>query len=386
MKATLILGTLGLFLIPSCLLTQEIDGPRYKTVLVTENSSYDTAQNGQEKKAIRDTTRVDESPLLVWEKKPEYPATALNDKAEGLVETQLYIDKQGAVSKVVIVQSSGREDLDNAAVEAARQYRFKPARLNGAPVSSMVMIPFQFRLTSSLSTIGSRIDKVTLPSIIIKEGDTGGEEVVAPKGSKKDGGPSFSKIVRPKYTEIAQMRHASGEVDVKVTIDEKGDVISVSSLSRVHDDLVHAALAAAAKCKFVPARRKGQPVESSAYITFLFGRDKPMTDKEWQESRAVEQVMPQRFKEVNPEKAGTSIAFKNDLSSTDTLVVLNLKGTKVRTVALGHFSAGPCEIVWDGKDDAGNDVEAGVYFYQVFATPDDGSKTMRYMGKVIIRR
>lgn len=284
-------------------------------------------------------------------------------------------------------ESSGREDLDNAAVEAARQYRFKPAKLNGAPVSSIVTVPFQFRLTSSLSTIGSRLDAVSLAPFIIREGDKGGEEIVAQlEEGKTDGKPRFLRFVCPKYPEIAAMQHASGEVDVHVTIDEKGDVVATKSLSHARDDLVEVSLAAAARCKFIPARKNGQPIESSAYIIFLFGRDKPTTDEEWQQSIRTQKVVPQRVAEVNPEKAGTSIAFKNDLSSTDTLVVVNLKRIKVRTVALGHFSAGPCEIVWDGKDDAGEDVETGVYFYQIFATPDDGSKTMRYMGKVIIRR
>lgn len=387
MKSCAILAMLGLILIPMSLTSQVSQGPYYKPVLVTANITDDTAQNAQDKKTVRDSTPLDELPLLVWNKKPEYPASALKDKAEGLVETKLYIDKLGAVSKVEITQSSGRQDLDNAALEAARQYKFTPAKLNGAAVNSWVSVPFDFRMNSDISTIGSRFEREELPPIIVKEDDKGGEEMIAaPKERKKDEGPKFSRIVRPRYPDVAKMQHARAQVDVTVTIDDKGDVIAVRSLSHVRDDLVSASLAAAARCKFFPALRRGAPVESKTFINFLFGRDKVVTDAEFLESAKAKIALPEPKVEVNPEKSGVSIAFKNEVNSVDTLVIRNLRGEKVRTVILGKISAGPQQIVWDRKDDDGKDVESGVYLYIITAVPDDGSKPLRYMGKVIVMR
>lgn len=386
MKSCTLLATLGLILIPLSLTSQVSQEPYYKPVLVTANITDDTAQNAQDKKIVRDSTPLDEVPLLVWNKKPEYPASALKDKAEGFVETKLHIDKLGAVSKVEITQSSGRQDLDNAALEAAKQYKFTPARLNGAPVSSWVSVPFQFRMNSSISTIGSRFEREQLPPIMIKEDDSAGEETVAaPNERKKDEGPRFSKIVHPKYPDVARMQHARGQVDVAVTIDEKGDVTAVGSLSHVRDDLIRASLAAA-RCKFLPALRRGAPVESSIFINFLFGRDKVITDAEFLESMKGKRSLPEPKVEVNPEKAGVSIAFKNEVKSNDTLMIHNLGGKKVRTVFLGQIPAGPREIVWDGKDDDGKDVENGVYIYTIIATIGDGSKPMKYIGKAIVNR
>jgi TonB family protein len=386
MKTSLIFAIAFLCLSSAFVSAQEANGTHLATVQVTENGSFNVAQNGQAVNSVGDTTRMDEPPLTIFTANPTYPTSALKEKAEGLVETKLYIDKQGGVSKVEVVKSSGRQDLDNAGVEAAKQYRFTPAKLNGKPVSIDVTIPFQFRLTSSLSTAANRMDRTALPPIIVNESDKAEEKAVNVKDLKGDGKPSFSRIVRPKYPEISKMKHSTGEVNVAVTIDENGNVISVGSSSNESDDLVHAALAAAARCKFVPGRRNGQPVESSALVTYLFGRNRQITDQEYLEAMKAKSKRPLPLKEVNPENAGTSIAFKNDANSTDTMVVFDLRGMKIRTTSLGHLSAGAHEIVWDGKDDSGKEVITGVYFYQIFATPDDGSARLKYMGKAIIKR
>jgi TonB family protein len=382
-----ILSTLGVILIPLSLMTQTTQGSYFKPVLVTANITDDAEQNVQDKKTAKETTPLDDVPLLVWNKKPEYPASALKDKAEGLVETKLYIDKLGAVSKVEITQSSGRKDLDDAALDAAGQYKFTPAKMNGVAVASWVSVPFDFRMSSDISTIGSRFEREELPPIIVRQDDKGGEEMVAvPKERKKDEGPKFSKIVRPRYPEVARMQHAQAQVDVTVTIDDRGDVIAVRSLSRERDDLVSASLAAAARCKFFPALRRGGAVESKTFVHFLFGRDKVLTDAEFLASAKAKIALPEPKVKVNPENSGVSIAFKNEVNSVDTLVIRNLRGEKVRTVVLGNISSGPQEIVWDRKDNAGKDMENGVYFYIITATPDDGSKPMKYFGKVIVQR
>jgi TonB family protein len=368
-------------------MTQTTQGSYFKPVLVTANITDDTAQNAQDKKSVRESSSLDEVPLLVWSRKPDYPTNALKDKAEGLVETKLYIDKLGAVTKVEITQSSGRKDLDDAALEAARQYKFTPAKMNGTSVNSWVSVPFDFRMNSDISTIGSRFEREELPPIVVKEDDKGGEEMVpTPKERKRDEGPRFSRIVRPRYPDVAKMQHARAQVDVAVTVDEKGDVIAARSLSHERDDLVSASLAAAAKCRFFPALRRGEPVESKTFVNFLFGRDRVMTDAEFLASAKAKIALPEPKVKVNPENSGVSIAFKNEVNSVDTLIVRNLRGEKVRTFVLGKIAVGPQEIIWDRKDDAGKDVESGVYFYVITAMPDDGSKPMKYFGKVSVIR
>ena len=47
------------------------------------------------------------------------------------------------------------------------------------------------------------------------------------------------------------------------------------------------------------------------------------------------------------------------------LRVLDLAGRQVRLLVQGRLEAGRREVVWDGRDDGGREVSAGVYLYEV---------------------
>lgn len=75
---------------------------------------------------------------------PRYPNSALRACAGGLVFTLVRVDDQGAVLEVVVEKSSGRDDLDAAAVDAVRQWRFFPGILKGVLVGGQVRVPVNF--------------------------------------------------------------------------------------------------------------------------------------------------------------------------------------------------------------------------------------------------
>ena len=47
--------------------------------------------------------------------------------------------------------------------------------------------------------------------------------------------------------------------------------------------------------------------------------------------------------------------------------IYNLSGKEVRTLVNENQTAGKHSVVWDGKDDSGEWVSSGVYFYQLKA-------------------
>jgi len=57
----------------------------------------------------------------------------------------LIVDAQGNPQRVQVVRQLGK-GLDQKAVEAVKQYRFKPAMLHGEPVAVQVHIKVNFRL------------------------------------------------------------------------------------------------------------------------------------------------------------------------------------------------------------------------------------------------
>ena len=56
------------------------------------------------------------------------------------------IDANGGVLDVEVEKSSGNRNLDRAAVQAARRWKFNPETRNGQKVASRVRVPVDFKL------------------------------------------------------------------------------------------------------------------------------------------------------------------------------------------------------------------------------------------------
>ncbi|KRG62971.1 hypothetical protein ABB26_14775 [Stenotrophomonas humi] len=78
---------------------------------------------------------------------PDYPADVLQAGIEGDVIARLQIDRNGHVIELSIVARQGAADprLDDAAMTALRQWRFRPAMRDGQAVPSVVQVPVEFR-------------------------------------------------------------------------------------------------------------------------------------------------------------------------------------------------------------------------------------------------
>ncbi|MDQ6933229.1 MAG: TonB family protein [Candidatus Eremiobacteraeota bacterium] len=82
------------------------------------------------------------APILTQQGSSEYPRTA----REGDAILRIAVDKKGTVSNVTVVVSSGDTSLDDAAVAAAKQDVFTPARVDNIPVSAFVFHKEEFRI------------------------------------------------------------------------------------------------------------------------------------------------------------------------------------------------------------------------------------------------
>ncbi|MDR1324196.1 MAG: energy transducer TonB [Candidatus Margulisbacteria bacterium] len=72
---------------------------------------------------------------------PRYPAAALRNRWQGETVLLLSLNKNGVLAKVDLVKSSGYKILDDAALSAARQWRFRSPRR-----SIQVKFPVKFVL------------------------------------------------------------------------------------------------------------------------------------------------------------------------------------------------------------------------------------------------
>jgi TonB family protein len=91
------------------------------------------------------------------------------------------------------------------------------------------------------------------------------------------GGFLNSKAVslpRPEFSSFARGARASGTVVVKITVDEKGDVVSAKAITG-HPLLHKAAEEAALRAKFTPTIVCGQPVKVTGTISYNFVYSSP---------------------------------------------------------------------------------------------------------------
>lgn len=77
---------------------------------------------------------------------PVYPRQARLMGWEGLVVLRLLVDVHGNVAQVSVTTGSGFTLLDEAAVDAARRWRFEPARDGDRPIAMPHEVRFRFRL------------------------------------------------------------------------------------------------------------------------------------------------------------------------------------------------------------------------------------------------
>jgi hypothetical protein len=145
----------------------------------------------------------------------------------------------------------------------------------------------------------------------------------------------------------------NGELRVLVYSFEKGVNIPAGSV-----DLLAVPLSTGAKLQ-------------SIYMVDNRGRDLKVThspagvlDKSLKQSPQDFALLPNYPNPFNPD---TYIEYALPSDCQVTLEIHNILGQKVRTLVNEHQSAGLKSVRWDGKDDSGNLVSTGIYFYSLKA-------------------
>lgn len=83
---------------------------------------------------------------LADNKQPEYPTMSLRLGEIGTVVLRIVVTKTGTVGGVEVKSSSAFRRLDDAAVFAARNWKFEPALKNGVAVEKEIEMPVTFKL------------------------------------------------------------------------------------------------------------------------------------------------------------------------------------------------------------------------------------------------
>jgi len=85
------------------------------------------------------------APSLLYKKEPEYSEEARKAKYQGTVLLYVEVDASGKATNIKVQRSLGL-GLDEKAIEAVKQWKFKPGYKDGKPVTVAATIEVNFRL------------------------------------------------------------------------------------------------------------------------------------------------------------------------------------------------------------------------------------------------
>jgi protein TonB len=86
-------------------------------------------------------------PVVIKQVDPQYTSEAMRAKVQGVVTLDAVVQPTGQLSDLKVRKSLDRTyGLDQAAIDAAKQWRFTPCRKDGRPVPCTVQLELEFRL------------------------------------------------------------------------------------------------------------------------------------------------------------------------------------------------------------------------------------------------
>ena len=88
--------------------------------------------------------QLPEPPRKIFDVRPAYPDIARKAHVEGTVILESVLDTSGNVTQLRVIRSAPL--LDQAAIDAVRQWRYTPTIYGGRPVSVLMTITIRFTL------------------------------------------------------------------------------------------------------------------------------------------------------------------------------------------------------------------------------------------------
>lgn len=206
-------------------------------------------------------------PVPIQSVQPKYTREALEAKVEGVVEVELVVLADGTVGNVRVTRSLDKVyGLDQQALDAAKQWLFRPGTKDGRGVPVMVTLILEFRLANR----GTPSTQSPTPAAAAASDDFYKDTYssVYPQLVQ----PVLLRSQQPKYTSDAMRAKLQGMVEVEAVVDVDGTV-SRARVAKSLDaqlGLDENALAAVKRWVFTPGRLNGQPVPVVVRLTLEF--------------------------------------------------------------------------------------------------------------------
>jgi TonB family protein len=175
---------------------------------------------------------------------PVYPEEAKAAGIQGTVVLKALINKLGDVENLQVV--SGPRELMTSAIDAVRQWKYKPYLLNGEPIEVETTITVNYQMAGAVPM--AQNEGPDAAGVVAKQIGPG----VTP--------PEVVSTALPEYTSEARAKKLSGIVLVHLWVDEQGYPIHVQVARGLGNELDQQAVAAVKSYRFKPALENGRPV------------------------------------------------------------------------------------------------------------------------------
>jgi TonB family protein len=194
---------------------------------------------------------------LIYQVTPVYPPIAKTAHISGTVVLHAIIGKDGTVQELQYI--SGPPLLMKSAMDAVRQWKYKPTMINGNPVNVDTTVTVIF-------TLGGSNAEVPNPAA---------PETPATSPLPRDSVRSAPAIAHsaPIYPTDAKEKHIEGIVVLRATISESGSVKKLE-IESGPPELTDAAMDAVRRWQFSPLEVNGTQVETQRRIAILFSLTK----------------------------------------------------------------------------------------------------------------
>jgi len=228
--------------------------PSIAQAVNAKSGEEDTTKSAESEAGTKPTAVPPDSAGLERVNTPEaiYPLKAQKKGIQGQVMVKFVISEEGDVESAEA--TSGDPLLAAAAVDAAKQWKFKPYIKNDKPVRVTTSIPFDFAFS----------DKVR--EISVSEPRDPKWAIPLPPGVVQ--GRLIHQVV-PIYPKEAKQRHIQGTVVLQIVIGKDGRLRDLTPISGPIE-LYSAAIGAVQQWRYTPFEKDGAPVAVQTTITVDF--------------------------------------------------------------------------------------------------------------------
>ena len=210
-------------------------------------------------------------PKVISTVDPVYSEHARKAGVEGTVVLWLIVEKDGNPRDDIRVARSLDKELDQAAVDAVRKWKFQPATLQGKPVAVQFTVEVNFRLQDKKRAFPGKVIGGVFPTSGKRDEPLRVcKSPGAPEGGACATAPKAIQFREADYTDQARRAKLQGTVLLDIVVDSEGNVAKAQVLKGLGMGLDENSLAAVGKWKFTPGTYEGKPVAAALQVEMTF--------------------------------------------------------------------------------------------------------------------